>query len=245
MKLVTYNIQYSLGRDGAYNLERIAEAVHRADIVALQEVTRNFSQCSDADQPGRIAELLPEFHWIYHPHVDLDSSVRGTDGRVINKQLQSGNMVLARWSILSSRLFLLPRTRSYDIASIQYGALEGVVDCPNGPLRIYSVHLNAITPQERMAQIDFLLLKLRDVPSEGGTLTGSECGWNGENVREVPLSEDFVVLGDCNLMPESPEYSPHRGRTRLRFGFTLSRKPPRRHMSAGRSSAGRRDHIFR
>ena len=59
MKLVTYNIQYSLGKDGAYDLERIVEAVSEADIIALQEVTRYFSQAPDADQPGRIAELLP------------------------------------------------------------------------------------------------------------------------------------------------------------------------------------------
>ena len=26
-------------------------------------------------------------------------------------------------------------------------------------------------------------------------------------VREVPSSEDFAVLGDCNLTPDSPEYS--------------------------------------
>ena len=38
MKLVTYNIQYSLGKDGNYELERIVEAVHGADIIALQEV---------------------------------------------------------------------------------------------------------------------------------------------------------------------------------------------------------------
>ena len=61
MKLVTYNIQYSLGKDGAFDLERIVDAVRGADIIALQEVTRNFSQATDADQPGRIAELLPDY----------------------------------------------------------------------------------------------------------------------------------------------------------------------------------------
>ena len=72
MKFVTYNIQYSLGKDGTYDLERTVEAVRGADIIALQEVTRNFRQGTDPDQPGRIAELLPDFYWIYGPPVDLD-----------------------------------------------------------------------------------------------------------------------------------------------------------------------------
>ena len=174
-----------------------------ADVIALQEVTRNFNQAPDADQPGRIAELLPDFHWIYGAPVDLDASMRDADGRVINKRVHFGNMLLARWRILSSRLFLLPRTRTYDKNNPQCGALEGVIDLPSGPLRVYCVHLNHLNGAERMAQIDFLLPKLLDVPREGGAVSGS--GWL--DVREVPLSEDFVVLGDCNLKPDSPEYT--------------------------------------
>lgn len=205
MKFVTYNIQYSLGKDGKYELERIVEAIHDADIIALQEVTRNFSRTPDSDQPGRIAELLPDFHWMYGPPVDLDASSRDAGGRLINKRFQFGNMLLSRWPILSSRLLLLPRMRTYDKSNPQCGALEGVVDCPGGPLRIYCVHLNHLSGAERMAQIDFLLPKLLDVPREGGAVSGTEHPW--PEVWEVPLSEDFVVLGDCNLTPDSPEYN--------------------------------------
>ena len=206
MKLVTYNIQYSLGKNGAYDLERTVEAVRGADIIALQEVTRNFSRARDADQPGRIAELLPDFYWIYGSPVDLDASVRSADGRVNNRRLQFGNMLLARWPILSCRLIPLPRMRTYDIINIQRGALEGIVDFPGGPLRVYALHLSFLNPEERMAEIDFLLPKMLDVPREGGAISGPEGLWNGEAVRAVPLSEDFVVLGDCNLKPDSAEY---------------------------------------
>ena len=206
MKLVTYNIRYSLGKDGAYDLERIVAAVRGADIIALQEVSRNFSQVADADQPGRIAELLPGFYWVYGPPVDLDASVRDGDAPVKNRRLQFGNMLLARWPILTSRLLLLPQVSAYDIINTQCGALEGIVDCPGGPLRVYCLHLNFLNPEQRMAQLDFLLPKMLDVPREGGTISGPEGLWNGERVRGVSLSEDFVVLGDCNLKPDSPEY---------------------------------------
>ena len=38
MMFVTYNIQYGLGRDGRYDLERTARVVEGADVIALQEV---------------------------------------------------------------------------------------------------------------------------------------------------------------------------------------------------------------
>ena len=49
-----------------------------------------------------------------------------------NRRRQFGNMVLSRWPILSSRLLLLPRVRTYDIASGQRGVLEAIVDAPAG-----------------------------------------------------------------------------------------------------------------
>ena len=206
VKLVTYNIRYSLGKDGIYDLERVVDAVRGADIIALQEVTRNFRQVADADQPDRIAELLPDFYWIYGPPVDLDASARHAGKCAKRGRLQFGNMLLARWPILSARLLLLPRRRTYDITNPQCGALEGIVDCPGGPLRVYSVHLNFLNPEERMAQIDFLLPMALDVPRNGGALSGPGGLYNGEAVPVVPMSEDFVVMGDCNLKPDSPEY---------------------------------------
>ncbi len=40
MKIVTYNIQFGLGKDGRFDLEKIASEVDGADIIALQEVER-------------------------------------------------------------------------------------------------------------------------------------------------------------------------------------------------------------
>ncbi|MBT6275731.1 MAG: hypothetical protein HOI95_16550, partial [Chromatiales bacterium] len=56
MKFVTYNIQYSKGKDGSFELERIANVVADADVIAMQEVTRGFPGAPDVDQPARIAE---------------------------------------------------------------------------------------------------------------------------------------------------------------------------------------------
>ncbi len=59
MKLVGYNIQYSRGRDGRYDLARVASAVDGADIIALQEVERFWPRTGMADQSAELAALLP------------------------------------------------------------------------------------------------------------------------------------------------------------------------------------------
>ncbi len=75
MKIVSYNIQYAKGKDGRHDLARIADAVRGADLIGLQEVTRHFPGVPPrlAEQPERLAELLPEYFWAYAPPLDLDA----------------------------------------------------------------------------------------------------------------------------------------------------------------------------
>jgi endonuclease/exonuclease/phosphatase family metal-dependent hydrolase len=218
MKFVTYNIQYSKGKDGRYELERIADAVRGADVIALQEVVRHWPDSDIADHPARLGELLSDFYWVYGPPTDIDCSEPGPDGAIINRRRQFGNMLLARWPIITSRLLLLPRFRSYDKYNGQCGALEGVIDAPGGPLRVYSVHLNHLNGAERIAQIEFLREKLVAVPREGATWSGPLFG-SGE--MPPALSEDFVVMGDCNLPPGSPEYRCAVGEADYFYGAVL------------------------
>ncbi len=217
MKLVTYNIQYTLGKDGRLDLARIAEAVRGADIVALQEVARHMPRAEEIDQPARLAELLPEHFWIYGPPVDLDGGARSADGRVVNRRRQHGNMLLSRWPILSSRLHLLPKFRTFAHFGAQRGALEGVIAAPSGPLRVYSLHLSSLSAEERLAQLDYLLPRLLDLPREGGVCTGP--GWGGHG--EVPMPESCIVMGDCNFTPQSREYVRVVGEEDYYYGHTI------------------------
>lgn len=202
MKLATYNIQYSKGKDGRFELERIADAVRDADVVCLQEVVRNVDGLPDPDQPARLAELLPDRHWVYGPCVDLDASTVTAAGTVDNRRRQFGLMVLSRWPILSSRLLLLPRVRTYDATAGQRGALEAIIAAPGGPVRLYSVHLDHLNSRSRRREIRDLLPRLFAVQQDGASLTGP--GWFGDD--EIVAPTDFMVLGDFNLTPESGEY---------------------------------------
>ena len=108
MRVVTYNIRFGWGLDGRVDLERIADGVRDADIIALQEVERFWLRSGMTDQPAELATLLNDYHWVYGPAFDVDASERGTDGRIDNRRRQFGTMVLARWLIQTSRLLVFP-----------------------------------------------------------------------------------------------------------------------------------------
>ncbi len=61
MKIVTYNIQFGLGKDGRFDLERIAGEVDGADIIALQEVERYWQRSGNVDQPARLGQILDRY----------------------------------------------------------------------------------------------------------------------------------------------------------------------------------------
>jgi endonuclease/exonuclease/phosphatase family metal-dependent hydrolase len=202
MRLVTYNIQYGIGLDGKFDLARIADAVRGADVIALQEVTRNFMRNDNADLVAGLAELLPEYFHVFGPAMDVDFGVLDDAGRPINARLQFGNMVLARWQIAASRNLLLPRTHRLSRANFQRGALEALVITPDGPLRVYSVHLDHVNPVERGLQIRHLKERVYAYATEGGAISGAAA----LGFTEPPCPEEFVLMGDFNMIPDSPEY---------------------------------------
>ncbi|MCM2294348.1 endonuclease/exonuclease/phosphatase family protein [Allorhizobium sp. BGMRC 0089] len=202
MRFVSYNIQYGFGLDRRFDPERIAANLEGADVIALQEVTRGAAVNDGADLPEIFASLFPDYHWIYGPACDLHSASEIVDGRRVDRRYQFGNMILSRWPILSHRLLLLPRTRSYERLNMQRGASEAVIDAPGGALRLYCVHLDHVAPDERIAQIHFLKERAFNFVQEGGAITmGAEFG-----LPQPPMTEDFLLMGDFNMQPESPEY---------------------------------------
>lgn len=203
MKLVTYNTQYGVGRDGKFDLERIAREVEGADIIALQEVTRNFARNGGADMIDGLATLLPDYFVAFGPAMDLDFGATDGAGRPLNRRFQFGNMVLSRFPIVASRNHLLPRTLRFSRGNLQRSALEALVIAPCGPLRIYSVHLDHVSVTERSLQIAHLKERAFAYAGEGGAISGSaEYGF-----PEPPRPEGFVLMGDFNMDRFSPEYA--------------------------------------
>ena len=207
MKFVTYNIQYSKGRDGCFDLERCARAVDGADIIALQEVERNWPRSGMADQPAELGTLLPGYYAVYGPYFDMDASTRNGNGSIANRRRQFGNMLLARWPIVASRLLLLPRIGTTTFPDMQMGTIEGVIVTEGGPLRVVSLHLSARSTRERMMQIGFLLDDHARAAAAGGAWSGVNLddSWSlGEDAPPMPV--EAIWMGDFNACPGGPEY---------------------------------------
>ena len=218
MKCVTYNIQYGIGLDGRYDIGRIAEAIRGADVICLQEVTRNAPQNGGRDMVAEIRAALPDYFAVYGPNFEADVGSHLKDGRAVEVFLQFGNMVLSKTPVRASRNLLLPRGRSYDKLNLQRGALEALIETPLGFIRFYSTHLDHRNPLERARQIRFLRERLFNHALEGGGLTGlSEVG-----LPEPPAPEAFILMGDFNMLAGSPEYVELAGLPDHEFGMPLS-----------------------
>jgi len=229
MKLVSYNIQYGLGKDRRYDLGRIAREIAGADVIALQEVDRYWQRSGCVDSPAVIASHLPEHHWVYGANLDMDASFRDKDGRLINRRRQFGAMILSRLPIVSSRNHLLPKFGTLTQHSIQQGALEAVIVAPRaGPVRVYSLHLSHLSPATRMPQVDALLSIHARAPGEGGAWCGGhpdpDAGWTEGEMPPMPV--EAILMGDFNFEWNGAEYdrivgalSPKYGRLNGLAGF--------------------------
>jgi endonuclease/exonuclease/phosphatase family metal-dependent hydrolase len=211
MKFVTYNIHYAIGKDNRYDLQRVIDSVRGADIIALQEVERNYGPPDGPLQPEDIAALLPDYYWVFDAAFDIDGSEKLGDGTVFNRRVEHGQMLLSRWPILSKRYYPLPRIDIESNFNMQMGVLEGVIDTPGGALRFYNLHFGSVSSEERQQQAKFVIKLVQNSPSEGGAWTGpvtaaAERDWSA-GVAQPPMPQSAVVLGDFNMHPESSEYT--------------------------------------
>lgn len=223
MKLVSYNVQFGMGLDGRYDPARIAANLNGADVIALQEVTRGFFHNDYADMVADFEHHFPFYYKQFAASCDvlLDAGF-DADGQPVERRFQFGNMILSRHPILAARTLLLPRGRTVERMNMQRCVLETVIAPPSGPLRVYSLHLDHVSADERLAQIAFLNDRIRLFSLEGGALTGAhEYG-----MTDPPLPEDYVVLGDFNMLPESVEYDAMAGRATPGFGRPLRHDRP-------------------
>ena len=222
MKILSYNIQYGVGLDGRFDPERIARSLEGADIIALQEVTRNFHRNGNADLVAIFRDLKPQYFCAFWPACEIDAGSAIESGRAVDRRFQFGNMILSRFPILSTRLLPLPRTRTISPINPQRGATEALIDTPSGPLRVYSVHLDHVYPAERIAQISYLKARAISYGIEGGAMTGgADFGFH-----ELPHPDDFVLMGDFNMVPESPEYCAMAGTRDAFYGRSLRLENP-------------------
>ena len=203
MRLASYNIQYGKGRDDRFDLDRIVAELGEADLIALQEVETHVARSGMVHQAEEIARRLPGMHWVYGPGIDLDAATPEAPGR----RRQFGNMVLSRWPILSSVNHTLPKIALHGIFHLQRTLVECVIDAPGGALRFCSVHLDHVSTDTRMGQVDYMLEVLLRGHERGASAGGvmNDPTWFDRPLPPQPMTA--IVMGDMNFAPDSPEYT--------------------------------------
>jgi endonuclease/exonuclease/phosphatase family metal-dependent hydrolase len=252
--LATYNIQYSLGRDGAYDLDRVIGEVANADVIALQEVERFVTRSGDEDQPARIAELLPDHHLVYGPAVDVDGSYRDDGGRLVRRRRQFGNMLLSRHPIRWSRNHLLPKEGMTNQPGAQRAMLEAAIELDGRLLRVASTHLDHLDRVTRLPQVEHALRLLVDDHARSGSVwSGKVSNPTWAPLGPQPTTPALIVMGDLNFRPGSREYelfvgewSEEHGRMTLRDRFVDAYAAAGHDWNDGAShmNGGRIDHIM-
>ncbi|MEH6631770.1 MAG: endonuclease/exonuclease/phosphatase family protein [Halopseudomonas aestusnigri] len=207
MKFCSYNIQYGIGKDELINFDRIVAEIGSQDVICLQEVERFLPETDMGDQVGEFAARFPTYHWVYGPGVDVDADLIEPNGHVRHRRRQFGNMLLSKTPILSSRSHVLPKHGLLDAFSLQRSLLEGVINTPSGPLRVFSTHFSHCSPQERGDQARALLDIIRHGPAQGGSWSGNNASthWT-DSGNPPPMPHQAIVMGDFNMTPLDAEY---------------------------------------
>jgi endonuclease/exonuclease/phosphatase family metal-dependent hydrolase len=145
LRIATYNIHASIGRDGRHDTGRIAHVINElaADVVALQEVQSRHAE------PDALEFLAAE------------TGMTGIPGITMFRQDGSyGNALLTRMPLLETQPIDLSFPRREP-----RGAIDVTVAARGERLRIVATHLG-LRPAERRHQIDLLLARIdRDDPT--------------------------------------------------------------------------------
>lgn len=212
VKFASYNIQYGVGQDGHYDLQRTCAVLADLDIICLQEVTINYRTCNSDHQPELLAKAL-NLHWVYAPAYEGNADHISDDGVITNGRRGFGNMVLSRWPIVYSRPHSLPRPQTIIPAefhpSVDFPrvALEAVIDVNGQPIRVISLHLSHLPGVQQLAQIETLKSIVASVPDEAPLWENDPriSAWS-ENKPAPPIPASTLIFGDFNFEPDSAEY---------------------------------------
>jgi endonuclease/exonuclease/phosphatase family metal-dependent hydrolase len=187
--------------DGRVDLDRVARRVleFAPDVICLQEVAINHPGLpggAGEDQVARLRTLLPAREAIFGAGSDLSD---GGGGR-----RQFGELILSRWPVLQTFRHLLPWPADPAVPSMQRVAVEAVIDCPGGPLRVVTTHLEYYSARQRAAQVE----ALRQLQAEAHrhAVAFRSSAETDPPFAVVPRGEGAVFCGDFNFPAGASEH---------------------------------------
>lgn len=199
------------------------DLVRDCDIIALQEVDCNWDRSGNRDQVEEIANLMPDHDMAFGPTIDVAKHSGSTFQTRVRRR--SGNMILSKYPIISTRNFLLPRYGAVAKLDMQKGVLEASMESAIGPVRVYATHLCHLCDEQRMIQAKRILEIHEQACREGPVLSGAhhtDSSFASE-IELPPVPESAILLGDFNFLPDSEVYSAIAGALSPRWGRVVRR----------------------
>ena len=202
MELISWNIQWGRGCDGAVDLARTVSTLRALadfDVLCLQEVTRGFGEMPGnpgADQVAELAALLPGYHLLFAPGVDRF----GPD----DMPRQFGNLIATRLPVCEVFRHALPWPADPTVASMPRVALEATVIAGSQPLRVICTHLEYYSALQRDAQAEALRAWHVEACQHAARPGPAEQRF-GPFTPE-PRPRGAILCGDFNSKPDDTAY---------------------------------------
>jgi endonuclease/exonuclease/phosphatase family metal-dependent hydrolase len=159
LRLVSFNIEFSLQVDSAIAVLASHPALRGADVLLLQEM--------NAEATERIAQALGLWY-VYYPAIFHYRTNR-----------DMGNAVLSRWPIVEDRKIVLPHVSRF--VRTQRTATAATIRVGQVLLRVYSTHLGTmgdLTPAARRDQLRAIIADAEHYPRAviGGDMNDMAVG---------------------------------------------------------------------
>ena len=202
-KLISWNIQSARSADGGADLGQVVATLDRFsefDVLCLQEVACGLAARDGSrieDQFAGLAARLPGYGASWATALDTLAPDGG--------RRRLGSVVFSRYPVLQVLRHSLPWPPDPKVMSMPRAALEVTLAAPGGLLRVVSSHLEYFSALQRNAQVDRLRELHREAvlharqPRPGAPETGAFAA--------VPRAAPAVLMGDFNMLPDSPEYA--------------------------------------
>jgi endonuclease/exonuclease/phosphatase family metal-dependent hydrolase len=184
VRVLTWNIHGSFGRNPRFDLTRVVELIDRWDpqIVALQEVDSRRDREAGINPFEFLQRELGE-HGIGAKSITTD------DG-------DYGQMLISRWPMTDTVVHDL----SYPEREPRR-AIASRIETPHGPLRIVATHLG-LSVHERRAQTEKLLAIAgqESIFRRSGHRFAAENATNAKNGEHCPLPKERTMLEPVTIM---------------------------------------------
>jgi endonuclease/exonuclease/phosphatase family metal-dependent hydrolase len=202
MRVVSWNIHWGCGRDGRIRIHAIIDMLRRLnpDVICLQEVAANHAELegsASANQFKQLSGALGGYHSIDQAPSEIYRN---------NLPRLFGNLILSKYRITQVHRHLLPWPPDpANPPGMPRGALEAVLDTPDGKLRIINTHLEYYSQLQRSAQVRHLRA-LHQEACQRAQLAPPDASLDAP-YQFGPRPASAIVCGDFNMTEASPEYA--------------------------------------